>query len=201
MWASHAYSVMMDCPLAHTTGGKHIGVMVGIVNVDYFRLVLKVNESLKTSAYTAPGLALGVASGRISFTFGLTGPAASMDTACSSSLVAVHKAMNGVALGECEGALCGGVNLALTPAVTMLFNRSGMMSLDGRCKTLDSSVDGYVRAEGVMVMRIGSSAHPTNSNSVTLASSVINQDGPSSALTAPSGPSQMAAIRTGTALK
>ena len=38
----------------------------------------------------ATGTALSVASGRLSYVFGMTGPAVSVDTACSSALVATH---------------------------------------------------------------------------------------------------------------
>ena len=43
-----------------------------------------------TSVYSGTSGALSVASGRVSYTLGLTGPCLSLDTACSSSLVALH---------------------------------------------------------------------------------------------------------------
>jgi len=176
--------------------------MVGIVNVDYFRLVLKMDTVLTINAYTAPGLAVGVASGRLSFMFGLTGPAGSVDTACSSSLVALHMGLSTVERTESDDALSCGVNLALTPMCTMLFNQSGMMAQDGRCKTMDATADGYVRGEGVVVIHLRGQMNKKENNIVGahLLSSVINQDGPSSSLTAPSGPSQIAALSTGTCI-
>jgi len=42
------------------------------------------------SVYAGTSGALSVASGRVSYTLGLTGPCLSLDTACSSSLVALH---------------------------------------------------------------------------------------------------------------
>lgn len=45
-------------------------------------------------AFTGSGAPYMV--GRVSYTFGLTGPCVSTDTACSSSLVATHLAQKGV---------------------------------------------------------------------------------------------------------
>ena len=44
------------------------------------------------SVYSSTSAALSVASGRVSYTLGLTGPCLTLDTACSSSLVAAHLA-------------------------------------------------------------------------------------------------------------
>ena len=84
-----------------------------------------------------------VASRRISYHFGLKGPAVAMDTACSSSLVAAS------AGSECAvshgHAVAGGINMLLLPSTTHMFQRAGMLTSDGRCKALDAAADGYVR--------------------------------------------------------
>ena len=71
-----------------------------------------------------------------------------MDTACSSSLVAVHHAVRSLTSGECDTALAGGVNVLLSPALTLSFQRAGALAPDGRCKAFAAAADGMVRAEG-----------------------------------------------------
>ena len=77
---------------------------------------------------------------------------------------------------------------------------AGMLTLDGRCKTLDSSADGYVRAEAAIVVRLDpqDAASPafgaTAPGAIFLAGTFVNQDGRSSSLTAPNGPSQQLVI-------
>ena len=81
--------------------------------------------------------------GRISYHFGLKGPAVAMDTACSSSLVAASAARE-CALSHGH-AFTGGINMMLLPATTDMFQRAGMLAMEGRCKALDAAADGYVR--------------------------------------------------------
>lgn len=81
----------------------------------------------------------------------------------------------------------------------IMFVRGGMLTLDGRCKTLDADADGYGRLEGtgVLVAYNASAAHADCPWAVSpqgvvavLAGTSVNQDGRSSSLTAPNGPSQ-----------
>jgi acyl transferase domain-containing protein len=77
-----------------------------------------------------------------------------------------------------------------------MFNRAGMLTPDGRCKTLDAAADGYVRGEAVVTMvlqRAGGAVEA--SAAVAVVGSAVNQDGRSSTLTAPNGPAQQGVIR------
>ena len=80
--------------------------------------------------YSGTSGALSIASGRVSYTLGLTGPCMTLDTACSSSLVAAHVAVAAINRQECSQSAIAGVGW-LTAAVSLAFSVAGMLSLLG----------------------------------------------------------------------
>jgi acyl transferase domain-containing protein len=60
--------------------------------------------------------------------------------------VATNTALHALGSGTVGGALAGGVNVALVPDTPATFQRAGMLSPEGRCKTLDAGADGCVSA-------------------------------------------------------
>lgn len=182
---------------ADRMAGSRTGVFIGMSAGDYYQ-VLRDGGIEGFDAYTASGIAHSIASGRLSYLLGTRGPSLSIDTACSSSLVAIHEAVQSLRRGECDAALAGGVNLILTPDVSVALSRSHMMAPDGRCKAFDARADGFVRGEGcgVLVLKRLSDAQADGDTIVALIrGSAANQDGRSNGLTAPNGPSQEAVIR------
>lgn len=177
-----------------TLNGKKVGVFVGIFSDDYATLIKKY-QSIKTlNGYFGTGNSASVAAGRISYVLGLEGPALAVNTACSSSLVAVHLACQSLNQGESELALACGVNLILSPELSIAFSKAGMLSEDGRCKTFDMLADGYGRSEGcaVLILKKLSKALSDRDNVLAvLRNSVVNQDGASNGLTAPNKSAQI----------
>jgi epothilone polyketide synthase D len=178
--------------------GSPTGVFIGITLNDYGVLVQQAGEAESVQAFGVTGGPLNAAAGRISYTFGLTGPAVAVDTACSSSLVAIHQACQSLRLGECEMALAGGVNLMATPSSMIVTSQAQMLSADGHCKTFDARADGIGRGEGCGVLvlkRLSDALADGDEIQAVIRSSAVNQDGPSSGFTVPNGQSQQALIR------
>jgi acyl transferase domain-containing protein/acyl carrier protein len=176
--------------------GTPTGVFIGISNNDYGRIQL--NDFRRIDAYAGTGNALSIAANRISYIFDFRGPSIALDTACSSSLVAVHQACGSLRSGESTLALAGGVNLILSPAITINFSKAGAMAPDGRCKAFDARANGYVRSEGagIVVLKPLSKAL-TDGDTIyaVIRGSAVNQDGRSNGLMAPNPRAQEAVLR------
>lgn len=176
--------------------GGNTGVFLGISGSDYGRRLF--NDPSRLDLYSGTGSASSMVANRISFFLGLRGPSMAVDTACSSSLVALDLAVSSLKNGGCDMALAGGVNLILSPEMTIIFSKAGLMAPDGRCKTFDSSADGYVRSEGcavIVLKRYADAVRDGNNVMALIRGTHVNQDGKSNGLTVPNGLAQMSLIR------
>jgi phthiocerol/phenolphthiocerol synthesis type-I polyketide synthase C len=171
--------------------GTEAGVFVGASSLDYGGRQMADPASI--DAHFMAGNTLSVIANRFSYVFGLNGPSFTVDTACSSSLVALNQALLALDRGTIDTAIVAGVNVIASPFSFIGFSRAGMLSPTGLCRPFAANADGYVRAEGgvVLVLR---TLHAARANAeqprAMIIASAVNSDGRTSGLTLPSADAQ-----------
>jgi malonyl CoA-acyl carrier protein transacylase len=177
--------------------GSKTGVFIGQCFNDYSRRSINSGDLKRIDALNCLGNTSSISAGRIAYALGLQGVTLQLDTTCSSSLVAIHLACQSLRNQESNLAIAGGVNLMLSPEVTIGACRLQALSPDGRCKTFDAKADGYVRGEGcgiVVLKRLKDALADNNHILAIIRGSAVNHDGKSNGLTAPNGKAQEAVI-------
>ena len=175
--------------------GSQTSVSIGISWSDYLRLQTRNWSQL--NEYTVMGNINSSAANRISYMFDLKGPSISIDTACTSSLIAIHLACQSLWMGDASLALAGGVNLVLSPDGTIMFSKSGLLSQEGHCKTLDVHANGFVRGEGagIVVLKPLSQVKKSDRVYALIRGIAINHNGQNERIIAPSQRAQEALLR------
>ncbi|ACZ00277.1 MULTISPECIES: type I polyketide synthase [Thermomonospora] len=176
--------------------GSRTGVFVGVSAPEYAALTAA--DLTAVDPFTTSGAALSIIANRLSYLLDLRGPSMIVDTACSSSLVSTHLAVRALRDGEADLALAAGVNVLLSPTVTMTFDQGGGTAADGRCKAFDASADGMVRSEGcgaLVLKRLSDALRDGDRVLAVIRGSGVNSDGRSNGLVAPNGEAQRALLR------
>lgn len=163
------------------------GVFVGVAPSDYLDSI----ENKAASAFW--GNTSSILASRISYFLDLKGPAISLDTACSSSLVAINMGCASLQSGDTDMIITGGVTVFNSADFYIHSSRSGMLSADGKCYAFDSRANGFVPGEGVGVVimkRLEDAKRDGNQIYGIIKGSLINQDGTTNGIFAPSALSQ-----------
>jgi 8-amino-7-oxononanoate synthase len=166
--------------------GSNTGVFVGVMANEWAHLHMRDYGAI--TAQDGSGNGYFMTANRLSYQLDLKGPSLAVDTACSSSLVAVHLAARALRDGECDQAVAGGVNLALTPALNVFYTKAGLAAPDGRCKPFSGKADGIGRGEGVAVVvlrRMDDALAAGLPIYAVIEGSAVNSDGRSNGITAP----------------
>ncbi|WP_322750458.1 MULTISPECIES: polyketide synthase, partial [unclassified Frankia] len=178
--------------------GTRTSVFLAYLSTQYSELLREAGICDMHSAIGAEGR--GTAAGRLSYAFDLRGPSMALDATCASSLLAIHLACQSIRSGESTLALAGGVNIMLTPDLSIALSQAGVLSRYGRSRFGDAAADGYVRSEAVAVVILKSleqaRADGDQVYAVIRGSGVTNDGRSGGFVTAPSVESQAEMLRT-----
>jgi polyketide synthase 5 len=179
-----------------TVAGSQTGVFMGLTHNDYGHLAAD-TQTLE-GPYGFTGTSFSLASGRIAYALGVHGPAVTVDTACSSGLSAIHMACRSLHDGESDLALAGGVSVLLEPRKAAGGSAAGMLSPSGRCHAFDEAADGFVSAEGCVVLtlkRLDDAVTDGDRILAVIRGSATNNDGRTVNIATPSADAQASVYR------
>ncbi len=160
-WTDPQQRLLLTCTheAFETAGIDPIGHRTGVfVGASYVGYAERVRDEL-LAGHRTPDTAIVGALGnmlaaRISQTFDLHGPSATIDSACSSTLVALHMAHRSIEGGDCDLAVVGGAHLILSPTGHLSMGRAGALSPRGSCRPFGEDADGTVLGEGIGVFLV-----------------------------------------------
>lgn len=173
--------------------GSKTGVFIGVSDSESSEFWTQ--DPDKVNGYGLTGCCRAMFPNRISYTFDFNGPSYAIDTACSSSLFAFQQAVNAIQTGQCESAIVGGSNLLLKPTASLQFHRLGMLSPHGMCKAFDSTGNGYVRSEAVVVIYLQKASAARRIYASVLGAKTNTDGNKEQGITFPSGDMQNKLIR------
>jgi acyl transferase domain-containing protein len=135
---------------------------------------------------------------RVSYKLDLRGPSYALHTACSTSLVAVHLACQSLLLDECSMAIAGGAAVNVPQKRGYLYQKGGILSPDGSCRTFDEGAAGSNFGNGagaVLLKRLDDALRDGDTIWAVIRGSATNNDGARKAsFTAPGAEGQTAVL-------
>ena len=140
------------------------------------------NTNHKSLAYLIPN--------KISYFLNLKGPSEIVSTYCTSAYVAINRAIQSIALGECQQAIVGGINLILKREMDIVQNTpfNDLIASDGQTRSFCDTASGFSRSEGagILVLKPLSLAKKENNQILgVIKSCIVHHGGKGYSLTAP----------------
>src|SRR5436305_6359005 len=128
-----------------------IGVFTGAKTNTYLFSLFSNRELFRSldNFQIALGNDLASMATRVSYKLNLRGPSYALHTACSTSLVAVHLACQSLLLDECRMAVAGGAAVNVPHRKGYVYQKGGILSPDGSCRTFDAAAAGSNFGNGV----------------------------------------------------
>ncbi|HEV2679736.1 MAG TPA: SDR family NAD(P)-dependent oxidoreductase, partial [Rhodanobacter sp.] len=150
-----AWEALEDAACDPDTYRGLIGIFAGAAGSAYMRHVFA-HPELLTSGMAMLQANIGnhndSLATRVAYKLNLRGPAMSVQTFCSTSGTAMHAACKSLQYGECDIAMAGGVNIAVSGKAGYLYEEGGIDSPDGHTRTFDADAKGSVIGDGVGVV-------------------------------------------------
>ncbi|MGK3962581.1 SDR family NAD(P)-dependent oxidoreductase [Sorangium sp. So ce118] len=174
---------------------RNVGVFVGVMYEEY--QLYGAQAQLLGEPFATSGNPSSVAN-RVSYFFNFHGPSMAVDTMCSSSLTAIHLACQGLARGECDMAIAGGVNVSVHPNKYLLLGQGKFASSKGRCESFGVGGDGYVPGEGagaVLLKPLDRAIADGDQILGVIKATAINHGGKTNGYTVPNPNAQMSVIQ------
>lgn len=159
-----------------------IGVFTGAKTNTYLFNLFRNPEFFQSldTFQIALGNDLACMSTRVAYKFDLRGPSYSLHTACSTSLIAVHLACQSLLLNECDTALAGGAAINVPQHRGYFYQKGGILSPDGSCRTFDAGAQGSNFGNGVgavVLKRLEDAIADGDHISAVIRGSASNNDG------------------------
>jgi len=145
---------------------------------------------------TMPGELANIIAGRVANVFNFYGPNFTTDAACASSFAALQAAINGLAAGQFDAVLTGGVDHNMGPETFVKFSKIGALSPDGSRPYADGA-NGFVMGEGgaVFLLKRLEDAEKARDHIYAVIRSVgASSDGRGKGITAPNPLGQQRAV-------
>lgn len=193
-----AWHAMEDAGYDPFKTSAKIGIFGG-TGVPWYHLEISKNPQLQA---IASGMSVIIGnekdylSTRVAYKLNLTGTSISIQCACSTSLAAIVLGMQSLLTHQNDMVLAGGVSINFPEKQGYLYEKGGLDSPNGHCRTFDAGAQGTVFSSGagiVLLKRLSDAIRDKDNIYCILKGGSINNDGFSKvSYTAPSIDGQVA---------